>query len=122
MWFGLQCRIELRSARLVRFVFDGLVCIDTFRHGGKWLTCLDCETDRIVQASQNAEVREFPCRSIPESLLLTQAGWPCRHFFISRIVCVVRLSVYVWIEIHDTPLCLTSIRCLLAIRWRVQIQ
>ena len=44
----------------VPLVFDGWVCIDTFPHGGKWLTCLDCETDHVVQASQDAEVREFP--------------------------------------------------------------
>ena len=43
----------------VPLVFDGWVCIDTFPHGGKWLTCLDCETDHVVQASQDAEVREF---------------------------------------------------------------
>ena len=44
----------------VPLVFDGWVCIDTCPHGGKWLTCLDCETDHVVQASQKAEVREFP--------------------------------------------------------------
>ena len=44
----------------VPLVFDGWACIDTFPHGGKWLTCLDCETDHVVQASQDAEVREFP--------------------------------------------------------------
>lgn len=41
-------------------VFDGWVCIDTYPHGGKWLTCLNCETDHVVQASQDGEVREFP--------------------------------------------------------------
>ena len=44
----------------VPLVFDGWVCIDTYAHGGKWLTCLDCETNHVVQASQDAEVREFP--------------------------------------------------------------
>ena len=44
----------------VPFVFDSWVCIDTYPHGGKWLTCLDCESDHVVQASQDAEVREFP--------------------------------------------------------------
>ena len=44
----------------VPLVFDGWVCIDTYPHGGKWLTCLDCETDHVIQASQDAEVREFP--------------------------------------------------------------
>ena len=41
-------------------VFDGWVCIDTYAHGGKWLTCLDCGSDHVIQASQDAEVREFP--------------------------------------------------------------
>ena len=44
----------------VPLVFDGWACIDTYPHGGQWLTCLNCETDHVVQASQDAEVREFP--------------------------------------------------------------
>jgi serine/threonine protein phosphatase 1 len=44
----------------VPLAFDGWVCIDTFPHGGKWLTCLDVESDHVVQASQNGDVREFP--------------------------------------------------------------
>ncbi len=44
----------------VPLVFDGWVCIDTFPHGGKWLTCFDVESDHIFQASENGETREFP--------------------------------------------------------------
>lgn len=40
-------------------VFDGWVCIDTFAHGGKWLTCLDVATNQVYQASQNGDIREF---------------------------------------------------------------
>ena len=43
----------------VPLVFNGWVCIDTFPHGGKWLTCLDVDTDRVYQASQNGETREY---------------------------------------------------------------
>ncbi|MDA1178847.1 MAG: metallophosphoesterase, partial [Planctomycetota bacterium] len=41
-------------------VFDGWVCIDTYPHGGKWLSCLDVETDKIYQASENGDTLEFP--------------------------------------------------------------
>lgn len=41
-------------------VFDGWVCIDTFPHGGKWLTCLDVASNHIYQASEECEAREFP--------------------------------------------------------------
>ncbi len=44
----------------VPLVFDGWVCIDTFPHGGKWLTCFDVESDQFFQASENGETREFP--------------------------------------------------------------
>lgn len=44
----------------IPLVFDGWVCIDTFVHGGKWLTCLDVGSDHIVQASQDGGVRDFP--------------------------------------------------------------
>lgn len=43
----------------VPLVFDGWACIDTFPHGGKWLTCLDVGTNRVFQASQNGDTREF---------------------------------------------------------------
>ena len=44
----------------VPLVFEGWVCIDTFAHGGKWLTSLDCGTDHVVQASEDGELRQFP--------------------------------------------------------------
>lgn len=44
----------------VPLVLDGWVCIDTFPHGGKWLTCLDVETNHVVQASETGEIRDFP--------------------------------------------------------------
>lgn len=44
----------------VPLVFDGWACIDTYPHGGKWLTSLNVETDEVVQASQDGTVREFP--------------------------------------------------------------
>ena len=43
----------------IPLVFDGWVCIDTFVHGGQWLTALDVESDLVVQASENGKVREF---------------------------------------------------------------
>ena len=43
----------------VPLVFEGWVCIDTLPHGGKWLTCLDVGSDRVYQASQEGETREF---------------------------------------------------------------
>jgi len=42
------------------FVFDGWVCIDTFVHGGGWLTALDVGANAVYQASQRGEVRDFP--------------------------------------------------------------
>jgi serine/threonine protein phosphatase 1 len=44
----------------VPLVFDGWACIDTFAHGGKWLSCLNTETDHVIQTSEMNEVREFP--------------------------------------------------------------
>ena len=44
----------------IPLVFDGWVCIDTYAHGGKWLTCLDVETDQVFQASENGDLRDFP--------------------------------------------------------------
>ena len=44
----------------VPLVMDGWVCIDTYPHGGKWLTCLDVETNQVTQASQGGDIREFP--------------------------------------------------------------
>jgi serine/threonine protein phosphatase 1 len=33
------------------------VCIDTFAHGGKWLTCLDVETGKYWQANEAGDTR-----------------------------------------------------------------
>jgi len=44
----------------IPLVLNGWVCIDTFAHGGKWLTCLDVETDQVFQASQDGRTRQFP--------------------------------------------------------------
>lgn len=44
----------------IPLIFDGWVCIDTYAHGGKWLTCLDVDSDRVIQTNENGENREFP--------------------------------------------------------------
>ena len=44
----------------VPLVFPGWVCIDTFPYGGKWLSCLDVESNHVFQASENRDVRDFP--------------------------------------------------------------
>lgn len=44
----------------VPLVLSGWVCIDTFPHGGKWLSSLDVGRDHVVQAAKNGSVREFP--------------------------------------------------------------
>ncbi len=44
----------------VPLVLDGWVCLDTFAHGGKFLSALDLATDHVYQASERGEVREFP--------------------------------------------------------------
>ena len=43
----------------VPLVFDGWACIDTFPHGGQWLTCLDVATDQVYQAAEDGSTREF---------------------------------------------------------------
>jgi serine/threonine protein phosphatase 1 len=37
--------------------FGHAICIDTFAHGGGWLTCLDVETGRYWQSNENGERR-----------------------------------------------------------------
>ena len=37
-------------------LLDGLVCIDTWPNGGKWLTCLDTTSNLIFQASESGEI------------------------------------------------------------------
>lgn len=44
----------------VPLVFDGWVCIDTYPHGGQWLTCLDVGSNKVVQANFRGDVRKFP--------------------------------------------------------------
>lgn len=44
----------------VPLIYDGWVCIDTFPYGGKWLSCLDVDSDHVYQANEKGEVREFP--------------------------------------------------------------
>jgi|SRR5579872_6110966 len=44
----------------IPFVGDGWVCIDTFVSGGKWLTCLDVESNHVWQAAETGQTREFP--------------------------------------------------------------
>lgn len=44
----------------IPLVLDGWVCLDTYPHGGKWLSCLDVESNQVFQASESGEVREFP--------------------------------------------------------------
>lgn len=41
-------------------VFPGWVCIDTFAHGGGWLSCLDVQSDQLYQATQSGSFREIP--------------------------------------------------------------
>lgn len=41
-------------------VFPGWVGIDTFAHGGGWLTCLDVDCDWVYQATDFGQTREFP--------------------------------------------------------------
>ena len=37
-------------------LLDGIVCIDTWPDGGKWLTCLDPISDMLYQASESGDV------------------------------------------------------------------
>jgi serine/threonine protein phosphatase 1 len=40
--------------------FPGWVGIDTFAHGGGWLTCMDVNANWIWQATDFGQTREFP--------------------------------------------------------------
>jgi serine/threonine protein phosphatase 1 len=44
----------------IPLVLDGWVCIDTFAHGGGYLSCLDVESNQLFQASEAGVVRDFP--------------------------------------------------------------
>jgi len=39
-----------------------IICIDTYIHGGGWLTCLDLDTNDAWQANQQGETRRFEVR------------------------------------------------------------
>lgn len=42
------------------FSIGHLVCIDTYCHGGKWLTALDADSGLLYQANQRGELRDDP--------------------------------------------------------------
>jgi len=42
-----------------------LTCIDTYCYGGKWLTALELETQRVWQSTPEGEVREFMLEPVP---------------------------------------------------------
>jgi len=44
----------------VPLVLDGWVCLDTYAHGGKYLSALDVATDQVFQSSESGEIRDFP--------------------------------------------------------------
>lgn len=44
----------------VPLVFNGWVCLDTFAHGGQWLSALDVQTNEVFQASEDGQTRNFP--------------------------------------------------------------
>jgi serine/threonine protein phosphatase 1 len=41
-------------------VFDGGVCIDTFAHGGGWLSCLDAGKQTVLQTNESGAQRILP--------------------------------------------------------------
>jgi serine/threonine protein phosphatase 1 len=48
-------------------VFEHGVCIDTYAHGGGWLTCFEPATNRFIQTrQQSGEVRRFEVGGFPE--------------------------------------------------------
>ena len=44
----------------VPLVLDGWICIDTFAHGGGYLTCLDVNNNLFYQAAEGGMTRRFP--------------------------------------------------------------
>ena len=42
------------------------ICIDTFAHGGGWLSCLDVENDTIWQANEAGDTRTFTLQELAE--------------------------------------------------------
>lgn len=45
-------------------VFDKGICIDTFAHGGGWLTCLDSAKKTFIQTNERGEHRTFSLETI----------------------------------------------------------
>jgi serine/threonine protein phosphatase 1 len=41
------------------------VCIDTYAHGGGWMTCLEVNSGTIWQANQAGQVRQFALSDLP---------------------------------------------------------
>ncbi|TWT87214.1 hypothetical protein Mal64_27520 [Pseudobythopirellula maris] len=48
-------------------VWEGWACIDTWPAGGEWLSCLDVETNELVQANQSGATRRFQLGASPPS-------------------------------------------------------
>lgn len=53
------------QAEGVPLVFPGWVCLDTYAYGGQYLTCLDAGSNKLYQAKQTREYREW---SLPVQL------------------------------------------------------
>ncbi|MFN0055175.1 MAG: metallophosphoesterase family protein [Planctomycetales bacterium] len=44
----------------IPLILEGWVCIDTYAHGGRWLSGLDVHANHVWQASEAGETRDFP--------------------------------------------------------------
>lgn len=42
------------------FQLRHLICLDTWAHGGGWLSCLDLDTNTVTQTNQQGDIREIP--------------------------------------------------------------
>ena len=47
-------------------VTEDAICIDTFAHGGGWLSCLDVQADMLWQANRDGDVRQLPLSEIEQ--------------------------------------------------------
>jgi serine/threonine protein phosphatase 1 len=45
-------------------VFGGGICIDTYAHGGGWLTCFEIGTQQFIQTNERGERRTFDLHSL----------------------------------------------------------
>jgi serine/threonine protein phosphatase 1 len=45
-------------------VFDRGICLDTWAHGGGWLTCFDTVHDSFIQSNDSCEHRTFGLRTV----------------------------------------------------------